>query len=204
MKDDRRCYLTNFSDDLIQTMIPYQKEKTENAICFFASEHQKRIKHPLHQTFLYKYLAFLDFESLRETGRPCLGLSYKAMDRGPVPMEIYSQRDKIKSPLFEFRNVQGDIYTIHPKGKPNLDYFSKKEISQMQRLIEIYAKFYISAKLISDASHESILAWKKTWKSQPNGMIDYKSEFDDRLLNKKEEELTYPEESYLIHRALET
>ena len=47
-------------------MIPYQKEKIENAICFFASEHQKKTKHPLYQTFLYKYLAFLDFESLRE------------------------------------------------------------------------------------------------------------------------------------------
>lgn len=185
-------------------MIPYQQEKIENAICFFASEHQKKTRHPLYQTFLYKYLAFLDFEILRETGRPCLGLTYKAMERGPVPMEIYGQRDKIKSPLFEFRSVQDDIYTIHPKGKPNLDYFSKTEIRQMQRLIEIYAKDYIPAKLISDASHESILAWEKTWRNNKNGIIDYSSEFDDNLSAKKEEELTYPEESYLIYRALET
>jgi len=203
-EEEKVYLLTDFFKELILTMIPYQKEKIENAICFFAFEHQKKTKHPLYQTFLYKYLAFLDFESLRETGRPCLGLSYKAMDHGPVPMEIYGQRDKIKSPLFEFRSVQGDIYTIHPKGKPNLDYFSKKEICQMQRLIEIYAKDYIPAKLISDATHESILAWKKTWKNHPNGMMDYKSEFDDGLLNKKEEELTYSEESYLIYRALET
>ena len=196
--------MTDFLKDLILTMIPYQKEKIENAICFFASEHHKKTKHPLYQTFLYKYLAFLDFEILRETGRPCLGLKYKAMERGPVPIEIYSQRNEIKSLLFEFRRDQEDKITVHPKSKPNLDYFSKKEISQMQRLIEIYAKSYIPAKLISDASHESILAWKKTWKSQPNGMIDYKSEFDDRLLNKKEEELTYPEESYLTYKALET
>ena len=196
--------LTDFLKDLILTMIPYQREKIENAICFFASEQHKKTKHPLYQTFLYKYLAFLDFEILRETGRPCLGLTYKAMERGPVPMEIYGQRNEIKSLLFEFRRDQEDKITVHPKSKPNLDFFSKKEISQMQRLIEIYAKSYIPAKMISDASHESILAWKKTWKSQPNGIIDYKSEFDDRLLNKKEEELTYPEESYLIYRALET
>ena len=119
-------------------------------------------------------------------------------------MEIYGHLDEIKSPLFESRLDQEDRRTIHPKSKPNLDYFSKKEIHQMQRLIEIYAKSYIPTKLISDASHESILAWKKTWQSHPNGMMDYKSEFDDGLLNKKEEELTYPEESYLTYRALET
>lgn len=185
-------------------MIPYQKEKIENAICFFAREHQKKSGHPLYQTFLYKYLAFLDFESLRETGRPCLGLSYRAMEHGPVPIEIYDRYTKIKSALFEFRSVQDNVYAIYPKGKPDLDYFSKKEISRMERLIEIYAKDYIQTKMISDASHESILAWKKTWKSHPNGMMDYKSEFDDGLLNKKEEELTYPEESYLTYRALET
>ncbi len=185
-------------------MIPYQKEKIENAICFFAGEHQKKTRHPLYQTFLYKYLAFLDFGSLRETGRPCLGLSYMAMEHGPVPIEIYGRLDEIKSTLFESRCDQERRITIHPKSKPNLDYFSNKEISQMQRLIEIYAKDYIPAKLISDATHESILAWKRTWKSHPNGMIDYKSEFDNGLLNKKEEELTYPEESYLTYKALET
>ena len=192
------------SNNLIYTMIPYQKEKIENAICFFAGEHRKKTGHPLHQTFLYKYLAFLDFESLRETGRPCLGLSYQAMEHGPVPMKIYNERAKITSSLFEFIRNQDDTYTIHPKAKPNLDYFSKKEISQMQRLIEIYATNYIPAKLISDATHERITAWKKTWKSQPNGMIDYKSEFDDDPLNKKTEDLTYSEESYLIYRAMET
>ncbi|MDO8723217.1 MAG: DUF4065 domain-containing protein [Syntrophales bacterium] len=196
--------MTDFFKYLILIMIPYQKEKIENAICFFASEHQKKTKNPLYQTFLYKYLAFLDFEILRETGRPCLGLTYKAMERGPVPMEIYGHLDEIKSPLFESRRDQEDRRTIHPKSKPNLDYFSKKEICQMQRLIEIYAKIYIPAKLISDASHESILAWKKTWKNKKNGIIDYSSEFDANLSHKKEEDLTFPEESYLIYRALET
>jgi len=184
-------------------MIPYQKEKIENAICFFAREHLKKTKHPLYQTFLYKYLAFLDFESLRETGRPCLGLTYKAMERGPVPMEIYSKRNEFKTPLFEFYHDQEGRFTIHSKCKANLDYFSKFEINQMHRLIEIYAKSYIPAKIISDASHESIISWKKTWKKNPNGIMDYDAEFDDNLFNKKEKELNYSEESYLIYRALE-
>lgn len=189
--------------DPIIAMIPYQKEKIENAICFFAREHLKKTKHPLYQTFLYKYLAFLDFESLRETGRPCLGLTYKAMERGPVPMEIYNKRNEFKTPSFEFRRDQEGRITIHSKCKANLEYFSKYEINQMHKLIEIYAKSYIPAKLISDASHEAVLAWKKTWMKHPNGIIDYIKEFDDNILNKKEEELNYPEESYLIYKALE-
>jgi hypothetical protein len=70
-------------------------------------------------------------------------------------------------------------------------------------LIEIYAKDYVPAKMISDASHQAIIAWKKTWSKCHNSMIDYGAEFDDNLFKKKEEELTYPEESYLTYRALE-
>lgn len=44
--------------------IPYKDEKLKNAICFFANEHEKLTRKPLSQTFLYKYLAFLDFKSI--------------------------------------------------------------------------------------------------------------------------------------------
>jgi hypothetical protein len=73
----------------------------------------------------------------------------------------------------------------------------------MHKLIEIFGKSYIPAKLISDASHEAIIAWKKTWMKNPNGIIDYIDEFDNDILNIKEELLKYPEESYLIYKALE-
>lgn len=184
-------------------MIPYQKEKIENAICFFAHEHMKKTRQSLYQTFLYKYLAFLDFEILKETGRPCLGLSYMAMEHGPVPMEIYGKLHEWKSSCFTFKDGQENKKIIQPKGKPNLDYFSRKEIKQMQRLIDIFAQKYVKAGLISDASHESIIAWEKTWKARPNSMINFSAEFDDNLFKKNEEELTYPEESYLTYRALE-
>ena len=184
-------------------MVPYQKEKIENAICFFAKEHTKKTKQPLYQTFLYKYLAFLDFEILKETGRPCLGLAYRAMERGPVPIELYGKLDTIKSSCFESREKDNNKIIIVSTGMPNLDYFSQKEIKQMNRLIEIFAQNYVKARLISDASHESIIAWKKTWNKCHNSMIDYSSEFDDDLFKKKEDELTYPEESFLIYRALE-
>ncbi|MGH2575337.1 MAG: hypothetical protein ACRDFC_06525, partial [Ignavibacteria bacterium] len=61
-------------------MIPYQKEKIINSILFFAKEHKNKTRKPLLQTFLYKYLAFLDFKSVEETGLPALGLTYLAME----------------------------------------------------------------------------------------------------------------------------
>ena len=117
-------------------MLPYQKEKIENAICFFAEEHKKRTRGPLYQTFLYKYLAFLDFDSLKQTGRPVLGLTYKAMERGPVPIEIYDRRKHFKTDLFEFREEAENRHYVICKNKPNLDFFSQNEIKLMKRLVE--------------------------------------------------------------------
>lgn len=184
-------------------MIPYQIEKIENAICFFAFEQKKKTKKSLHQTFLYKYLAFFDFECLKETGRPSLGLKYRAMPRGPVPIDIYNKRRNYKTPLFVFQEEAPDKFIILPKNKPDLRFFSKYEIGIMKKLIEIYADSYITTNLISDASHEAIEAWKKTWKKKPNDLIDYISTFSNEILTKTDQELTYPEESYLTHRALE-
>ena len=77
--------------------IPFQKEKIENAISYFAAEHTKITRQPLFQTALYKYLAFFDFEILKKAGTPALGLKYSAMDKGPIPIDIYSQRENYKT-----------------------------------------------------------------------------------------------------------
>jgi len=184
-------------------MDPYRKEKIENAVCFFAEEHKKITRGPLYQTFLYKYLAFLDFESVKKTGRPALGLNYLAMERGPVPTEIYNQRKDFTTDLFEFKQEEENKYYVVCKKKPNLDYFSSDEINLMRRFVEIFADRFVNARLMSDASHEEIPAWKKTWALRPNNLIDYALVFDDNLFAKSDEELSYPEESHLIHRAIE-
>ena len=185
-------------------MIPYQSEKIENAICFFAKEHQKKARKPLYQTFLYKYLAFLDFVSLREIGKPSLGLRYLAMEKGPVPIEIYDKRDTYSTPLFKFVKDQDNRIVIRPKGEPNLDYFSPFEIKIMERIIEIYAKSYVPTRLVSDASHQEIAAWRKTWARKPNGVIDYALEFSDDFASKSDGERSHPEEHFIICRALDT
>ena len=184
-------------------MIPYQKEKIENAICFFAKEHRKKTRQMLYQTFLFKYLALFDFGYLKKYGKPALGLTYQAMEKGPVPIEIYNKRmDEPWSNLFSFQEDQNKFMII-PKGTPNLDYFSSREIKLMNTLIEIYAHQFINSKLMSDASHQEILAWKRTWQKKHNDYIDFSLEFSGNIFEKSEKDLTFPEEVYLTQKGLE-
>lgn len=188
-------------------MIIYQAEKVNNAICFFAAEHKKRTRRPLDQTSLYKYLGFFDFETFEERGRPALGLTYMAMPRGPVPIKIYDARHSLKTDCFEFV-VQKDEYSSRENiyviafGKPDLDYFSEYEKGKMSRIIEIFADSSVKASLRSDASHERIKAWKRTWDKKKNSLIDYSLTFDDDPRTKKPEDLSFAEECFLTSEAL--
>ncbi len=184
-------------------MIAYQKEKLENAICFFALRHQERTRKPLAQTFLYKYLAFLDFESLEETGHPVLGLEYLAMGKGPVPIRIYDKRRTLKTECFEFKEVEKDKFIIVAKGRPNLEFFSRYEIKKMQRLIEIYADVFVRASDISEASHQAIRAWRKAYKRKKNSPIEYDLQFEEDISLRNPKDLTPAEESFLINKSIE-
>lgn len=186
-------------------MIAYQKEKIENAICFFAYKHKKKTKKLLYQTFLYKYLAFLDFKSLEETGQPALGLKYMAMEKGPVPIELYEKRDHLKTQCFSFKQISDKQYIVVPgKKKPNLDFFSPYEIKKMNELIEIFADKFVQTKQASEASHQDIKAWVRAYNKKPNSIIYYSLQFDKDIFATSEENLTLPEETYLTYGALES
>ena len=185
-------------------MIAYQKEKVENAICFFAVEHQKVTKKPLYQIFLYKYLALFDFDCLKAIGRSSLGLKYLAMKRGPVPIEIYSKRDSYKTDCVEFRKVGQDQYIVVAKAKwPDLSYFSPIEVGRMKRLIEFFADRFVTSNEMSEASHQEIKAWRKAWKRKENSPIDFGEEFDEDLTLKDPKILSVAEEAFLIHKGIE-
>lgn len=184
-------------------MIAYQKEKIENAICFFALEHERATHQQLYQIFLYKYLAFFEFDCIKHIGRPPLGLKYLAMERGPVPSEIYNRRDSYKTDCFEFREVEQDRYVIVPKGRPDLGYFSSYEISRMKRLIEIFADRFVKSNLISEASHEEIKSWRKAWNRKKNSPIRFEEEFDEDVILKDPKNLNPAEEAFLIYKGIE-
>jgi uncharacterized phage-associated protein len=185
-------------------MIPYRKEKLENAICFFALNHRLLSGKPLTQTYLYKYLAFLDFRTVRETGIPALDLEYRAMERGPVPHKLYNERHDKKTESYEFIKQEKGIVIIEPKANPNLDYFSDIEKEIMVALVRKYAKKYSTTDEICEDSHKQILAWQRTYSQQKNKIIDYKLMFRDDILSKKEEDLTPAEESYLTFIAFKS
>lgn len=184
-------------------MIAYQKEKVENAICYFAARHKESTGKPLAQTFLYKYLAFLDFKSLEETGHPALGLKYLAMAKGPVPIELYDKRETLKTECFEFRRVEENKFIIIPKGRPNLEFFSPYEIKKMSQLIEIYADTFVKTSDISEASHQDIKAWRKAYKKKENSIIEYEMQFDENIKLKDLKELKPAEKNFLIYKSIE-
>ncbi len=183
--------------------IPYQNEKIDNAICFFANEYKYKTKKYLPSMFLYKFLAFLDFSSVKKYGQPALGLNYRALQWGPVPVEIYDRRSNLKTSCYEFKSIdsKGEKYLVIPKREPDLDYFSDQEVTEMYNLIEIYAEKYVKASDISEASHQDIFAWKRTFKDKPKTIIDYLSHFPGDITQKDPEKMTLQEENILCFTA---
>ncbi|MHB1253221.1 MAG: type II toxin-antitoxin system antitoxin SocA domain-containing protein [Candidatus Humimicrobiaceae bacterium] len=184
-------------------MIAYRNEKIDNAICYFAAEHHNRTGRYLSQTILFKYLAYLDFMSLKDTGRPSIELEYKAMDNGPVPYKLYNRRRNYKTSSVEFISKGNEKFIIKAKKNANLDYFSKYEIKKMAELLAKYADPNIAEKDISsricEDSHNEIKAWEIAYKKKENSIMNYEDTFED-LLNKPENELTLMEEKFLSYK----
>ena len=185
-------------------MIAYKKEKLENTICYLASEHFDRTGKYLSQTILYKFLAFLDFETLKETGKPSLELEYRALKRGPVPHKIYNNLKKYENPDYYKFYRSGFAIIIVPQCDANLDYFSEDEINIMTKLLDKYSKPDIGQRdicgIVNKDSHE-IEAWKVAWEKEHNSIIEYDDLFRD-LEKKSPEDLTIQEENYFTYKGL--
>jgi len=186
-------------------MMTYRKERIDNTLLFFAQNHYNKTKKYLSQTFLYKYLAFFEFRYLKSAGDMPLELTYKAMERGPVPMEIYGNRDNpeyfskiIFEPVPTKSGKPG--YIVKPNGKFDPDYFAQAELDEMNNLIDIFAQQWVTATEMSEASHQAIKSWKKTYTRQPNAEIDPIDEFDRDITSVPEEALQTVELKYLMRR----
>ena len=168
----------------MEFIIPYQSQRIEGAIAFFASKHKEKTRKNLSQTALYKYLAFFDFKSLEDSGEPALGLTYIAMERGPVPKEIYIEKKYRQSNYYQFMDTNTNSVEIIPTSAKTdyLDYFSKFDEKLMTNLIEVFALSWITANVMSNASHDrknGIKAWNKTWHKKPNTIINMAETFED-------------------------
>ena len=172
---------------LVKTMNKLERKRLDLAIGYFAKNYYERLKKFPTQTQVYKYLAFVDFTSVKERGRPVFGLDYIAMKWGPVPIEIYEEFkniNKVKQyPHFKVLK-KGNITEIAPllNQKLNMDYFAEEELKLLDRFIEILVDKSNTSNHYSEASHQKIKAWKKAYSKKPNSKMNYLDEIEDSFL----------------------
>lgn len=188
-------------------MIVYQREKIENAICYFAAMHHKKTGFLLCQTILYKFLAFLDFKSIETIGKPSLGLEYTAYPNGPIPKEIRNKREKYNTYLFKFADRGNGYFVIEAKKEADLDYFSDFEVEEMNKLLDKYSIPGISqkdivAKIIED-THKEIIAWKIARERPSLSRKMYYEDTFNTLYNNSLKDLTIQKEAFLTYRSLQ-
>lgn len=168
-------------------MKAYIDEKIRNAIIYFSLKHNERTEKPLYQTYLYKYLAFSDFRSIEKIGEPVFFLQYRAMERGPVPIDLYPFKEKYKGKIYlkDYFDVIEDDYgiIINTKLKVNYDYFTKFEIKLFHEIIIELAHEFATTTEYSDKSHEQINSWKKAYNNKPNSMMSYFDELGEDVTN---------------------
>jgi hypothetical protein len=150
-------------DPPVTTTILNKKRKIKNAICFFASEHERLTDRPLTRSFLYKYLAFLDFSSLEKTGNPAFGLLYRAMGKGPALVDAHGKGDTLKDECFVLVPEVNGRYVVKAVGKADLGCFSPFELNEMRRLVETYAHQFVRASDTKKAGRETMKFQKQAW-----------------------------------------
>lgn len=182
-------------------MRAYQKERFLNAVCFFAVEHSRRTGRPAFQTYIYKYLALFDFKILEEEGQPALEIGYRAMEMGPVPLDLYSKKEATSH--YEFLKICGtrgdELFVINPLTEPDLEYFSEIEVATMRSILDEFARPGVSTKTLIDATHKRISAWRKAWR-QRDGKAAVPMTYDDTFGAQKQTESS---ERYQTYKALQ-
>lgn len=108
-------------------------------------------------TKMNKLLFYADFVSFRDRGMALTGLSYRAIDFGPVPEKwdkVYSEFSDVSQEFSRIGDYVGTV--LMSSAKPDLTLFSADEIEVLERVCERFGAD-TSAK-ISRQSHEET-AW---------------------------------------------
>ena len=193
-------------NEIYQYLTEREIERMENVIARFIHTRKGAL---VSQTSIYKMLAYVDNYFVVNDGNPLFLIEYKAMERGPVPIDIY---DKLKSDEINTKYFgtyrEGTRVCFKNKNqsfKFNDKLFSPFEQDLLKDLFE-WLPIHMSTKDISDASHEDIASWRKAWsekgvKANINDMLwidtfdlTYNKKFKDVLEKLDSDELEYRKE----------
>jgi len=184
-----------------EEMIPYRKEKLENAICYFIKKHEEIAQKPAYKTFIFKYLALFDFAVLAKTGSPALEIQYLALQNGPVPEKLFNHQEELRSTAYSVTEDDEDRVIYNAVHEPNLDYFSEIELEVLEATVSEYMYRGMTTQPLCDKTHEKIRAWRAAWNRRYGNME--KISYDDTfpcLYEKAEEELTAQEDAFLLYK----
>lgn len=129
-------------------------------------------------TKMNKLLFYIDFLAFRERGIAISGLSYRAIDFGPVPERwdrVYSQFDEIRLELRAVGEYEGNVLTSSAKADESL--FSEAELQIMAFVCEKLGKF--TSRQVSELSHLE-KAWIENHKAHK--MIPFAAAFELRMM----------------------
>jgi len=158
-------------------LIPHRGERITNAICFFASEHERLTGTLLTHTSLYKYLAFLDYATMEKTGRPALGLLYLARMEHPLPVDAYGELQRSRKDCSIFLSLGQGLYLVKATEEPDLSFFSPFEVSEMQSLVGSYAHRFAKARNAAEAKGSRKRRWMRTSEG-----VGYGDVFEDNFI----------------------
>lgn len=126
-------------------------------------------------TKMNKLLFYTDFYNYRQHGQAITGLSYKAIQFGPVPVKwdrVYSLFDDVHQDIVEFdSNISGT--KLISDAQPDLSLFTENELQSLHVISDKFLN--ASAKEISFISHDE-KAWKLFVKTQQT--IDFEAAFE--------------------------
>jgi uncharacterized phage-associated protein len=157
----------------VRKFFRYDPKKALNVVLYLSE------KLPV-PTFFYlgKILYFADKAHLQKYGRQICGDRYIAMERGPVPSNVYDMlkdvqqnRRSLSSSAAKkaFRVVEG--HYVQPKIPVGLEYLSESDIECLDWAIGKYGSMGFDD--LQNEGHDP--AYKATWSKTPNRTIDIRS-----------------------------
>ena len=181
-------------------MRAYHNQIVENAVSYIAKRYYEAFNEPINQMRMYKILSLFDYACVVQIGRPCTEFTYLALQKGPVPNELYNGDESIYSSFVTKRfDVNGKTFKYYFSViEPDMDYFSDTEKKILDSIISEFIEKNLTTDQASDLTHKKIKAWKKAWERKPNSKMSYSDEFDD-IFSKDRDNLTPQEEYFLIY-----